>query len=390
MRQNFHKVVATAIATVAVVIAALGVGQFSARRQSLTPEDRWANAILHSFAPGDDAPRRTLVRFAEAIAASDSPSNIYVSLGDYLRGPVPVAGAWQEAFGSDEKLFAAAADHDALDAGIDSVFEVMNGGDESTAAYLGALRADPGNRLAHFRVSVYGDDETGLASSQWLTKNDTANALGLYLEAAYAIDQHPGSVLKLMKTAVSRPSIYLPPDVFPVSANTTFPSFFERFSGKPVSSTALEYIVHRQNTWFDFNDSLRNGVEMALDHVFKIADDCGDARSEDAIVIHQQACHQLIFNQSGNLLLSFSGIFRHDDSYRLLTERIQPSSPMFAVCERQHRQVQRFRMLLKSHWQPRHEQIREVSPDMIFSGTANPVQAETNVVMEVQSMALEP
>ena len=193
-----------------------------------------------------------------------------------------------------------------------------------------------------------------------------------------------------MATAVCRPAISLPPDVIPLPPDTTFPPFFNHFSGKPVSAPALEYIVHRQNTWFDFNDSLRSGIEQVLDHVIEIANDGEDARSEDAIVIHQQACHQLIFNQSGNLSLSFSGIFRHDDSHRLLIERIPPSNPVFAVCERQHRQVQRFRKLLKSHWQPRHEEIREVSPDMIFSGTVNPVRAETKLVTEVQSMALKP
>ena len=218
--------------------------------------------------------------------------------------------------------------------------EVMNGDDESAAAYLAAVRSDPSNRLAHFRVSVYGDEEAGLTSSQWLTKNDSENALGLYLEAAYAVDQAPNSVLQLMATAVCRPAISLPPDVIPLPPDTTFPPFFNHFSGKPVSAPALEYIVHRQNTWFDFNDSLRSGIEQVLDHVIEIANDGEDARSEDAIVIHQQACHQLIFNQSGNLSLSFSGIFRHDDSHRLLIERIPPSNPVFAVCERQHRQVQ--------------------------------------------------
>jgi hypothetical protein len=193
-----------------------------------------------------------------------------------------------------------------------------------------------------------------------------------------------------MATAVSRPTISLPPDVIPLSADTTFPSFFDQHSGQPVSAGALEYIVHRQNTWFDFNDSFRNGIQLVLDHIMEIAIDCGDARSEDAILIHQQACHQLIFNQSGNLSLSLLGVFRHVSSHRLLTERVASDDPAFAVCERQHRQVERFRKLLASHWEPRHEKIRGISPDLIFSGTAYPVRAETELVLEVQSMALQP
>lgn len=384
------KPLAVIIALIAVICTSLAVSRFSDYQQTSTASNLWANAVLNSLSPNDDAATRTLDRFAVAIAGSDDSSNIYVSLGDYLRGPAHVAEAWQQAFGNDQELVEAAiSDPDALYTKADGIISIMNRDDQAAAAYAAAVCENSTNRLAHFRVAVYGDTDAGIASSQWLTANDSSNALGLYLEAAYALEHAPDSVLQLMQAAVSRPAIHFPPDVIPELGTTTFPQFFEQFSGQPVTKSALRFIVHRQNSMFDFNDPVRNAIERVLDHVAQIADDCGDPHSESAILIHQHACHQLVFNTSAKLSLSFSGIFRHDDSHKLLS-RLAPTHPMIKTCELKHKQVQRFGQLLKSHWGPSNEEIRKFTPEMIFSGTVDPVTAETALVTQVQEMALQP
>lgn len=387
---KLSKSLAVTIAAIAVACTALAVGQFSARHQTSEPSELWANAILYSFDRGEDASKRTLRRFAEAIAASDNASNIYVSLGDYLRGPVPFANAWNKAFGDDEKLAAATSDPDGLYASVDGIISIMDGDDQAAAAYVAAVREDPDNRLAHFRVALYGDTDEGIASARWLITNDSSNALGLYLEAAHAIACAPDSVLPLMQAAVSRPAIHLPSDVVPDPGTATFPESFEHFSGQPVSKSALGFIVHRVNTMFSFDDPLGSAIELVLAHILQIADDCGDPRSETAILIHQQLCHQLVFNTSAELFISFSGIFQHEDSYQLLLSRLAPTHPMVQTCELKHKQVQRFRELLKSHWRPGREEIRKFTPEMILSGAVNAVAAETALVTQIQKMALQP
>ncbi|MFO0975782.1 MAG: hypothetical protein U0996_05250 [Planctomycetaceae bacterium] len=387
---NFAKSLSVSVALSGLVCISFFVMRLSDRQLSPTPADLWASAILYSFEPEEDASRKTLHRFAEAISVADNPSDVYISLGDYLRGPIPVAGAFKKAFGDREKLAVAAARQDVLYNSIDQIFSVMNGGEESVAAYVAAVKASPGSRLAHFRVGVYGDSDASLASSQWLTRHDSTNALGLYLEAAHAVRRDTDSTLELLGTAVSRPAIFIPPDVVPDPVATCFPPVFGRYSGRRANKSSLEFIVHRQNTWFDFNDPFRHGVELMLDQVIQIADDCGDPRSTAAIVTHHQACHQLVFNTSANLSLSFIGVFRHQHSYQLLLDRFRPSDPVFKNCEAKQEQILRFRQLLKSHWKQRHQKILEYSPEMIFSGEVNRVAAEAALTAEVQSMALQP
>ncbi|GAB5440483.1 MAG: hypothetical protein Fues2KO_08320 [Fuerstiella sp.] len=381
---------ASRAAIVALIVTSFAVARYSLPKRTVSPSDLWADAIVSSFNPGDDAVAETHKRFAKAISVSDNPDHVYVSLGDYLRGPVPLWHTWNKAFGDDQELMAAAANEALRGAGTNRVLSFLNGDNGAAQAYVAAIAISPTSRLAHFRVSVFGEKTVALRSARWLAKNEPRNALGLYLEAALVADDDRERFFKLMSDAVGRPNLELPDEVLPEPTNTVYPPSFEKFAGLPVTKAGLKFLGHRHNQLVSFVDPFRDSVERLLAELLEIADDRGHPRSDSAAIIHQQVCHQLVFNESGNLFLATTGELRRRDSYQLLLNRLSAEQRRILHCESMNGQIKRFGELMSEGGWPTLTKMRKTSLDEILSGKFDAVAAETDVVRRFQALAREP
>src|SRR5690349_11243718 len=106
-------------ALVAVVAGAMIVSRPLSPSDSRQPDQSanyfWTEAVLHSL-PIEDADYTAAVRFyAQAISHSQTPSNIYIAWGDYLRGPMPISEFFTNVTEDEEKLAEAVKHPEKLD-----------------------------------------------------------------------------------------------------------------------------------------------------------------------------------------------------------------------------------------------------------------------------------
>lgn len=378
---------------VASVSAVLGIAVFAIStipdRQELSdPEKLWATAVLHSLPARDVDPETAGNLYLEAIKQTKSPSNMYVAFGDFLRGPLSVSIEWNKVFADDVLLNEFVEEPELVENLADDVFSIIDGDDQAVAAYLAAIRADPSSPLPRFRVAVYGKNADAVQSARWLSQNCRDNALGPYLEAAAAVQNNSSAVVAFVQEANRRTAIGLYDDPVPSPNGVIFPQFYENFAGKPVPRSALRKIVDRQNTWLEFRDPLRDAFESVLDHLYEIAQDETNAEFKAAMTAHHASCHQLVFNASGDMLLSLSGIFRYEKSYELIETHFDPNTPEYLNAVLENEQIDRFRQSIKTVWRPRYDKILAIPVDSVFAGESDPVLLKRQLVREIQADAL--
>ena len=388
-----------------IVAAMLIVATFlTARVDVHTPRRKsaqqlWAKAVLHSFPGTDVEPDIVPQLYALAIARTESPANIYVALGDFLRGPVTFAAALNMLKDNDQVARLTRVPgidepgpmelQEAAEA-LDRAFSFLSGGDDAVAAYRAAERADPASPLPRFRLAVYAAGEIRLKAARWLSENAPDNAIGPFLEAACIVESDPSSVLTLVAEANRREMFYLYRDPVPEPERITFPGFFEEFAGRPVPQSVLQVCVHRQNTMLDFADPLNDSLQSVLDRLQEIAEDRDDPRSTTAIAAHQKSCDQIIFNSSGDFGIAISAVIRCQGTIELASEQINRDFAEYARLTETYECIERFTKLAKSKWSPRSRQIRQFGREDIMSRAANPVLLEEELVKTIQAMALDP
>jgi hypothetical protein len=174
-----------------------------------------------------------------------------------------------------------------------------------------------------------------------------------------------------------------------MAVGNKFPEIFPELAGQPVTASALELIVSRQNTWFEYADPLRKSLESLRDKLLSLAQDSANPQADEALLAHHTFCHRLVFNSSARLMLSFPGLFGFNNSFELIQKRFAVNSDVFAQAAAEHAQIDRFRKLIRSTWQPRHDEIRKITPEEAFTGQTNTVQLELALVREIQSTALK-
>lgn len=377
-----------ALAIAVAVIAAAGVAVYlpvTQQQPSVVADDLWAEAVLVSFPTQTSDSSEVVALYAAAIQEADRKAPLYVALGDFYRGPLAVAEELEPA------LLAVQRSAEVGDE-VESLIATMQGNEKCIQCYAAAVRADPHHLPGWYRLARYTEGQTALDAIRLLQDQAPDNAIGWYLEASHRLsDGDIHAVLHLVEHGNQAAYFLTYQPELPRSNSVNFPRIFGALEGRPVPPSAVEYLVQRQNDWFQFASSLHYSLRTTGRSLCEGA--AHDAQTGDvesavrkSIAAHQLAAQMLRIDPPDGLTV-ISGLGLARSSIESLRRLLPADDPRLMERERVQRFVARYHELIRDQYLPALGDIREIPFNDIMEGEASPVQMEYKLLLQIRATA---
>lgn len=382
--------VCLAVCALGIMLLAAGNGPPS-RHAPPTADDLWAEAILYSL-PVDGVDADDVVRkFDDAIAAGDDKAAVYVSLGDFHRGPHVVASIFTDLVA---EVAVAGPESNKLEAKANSLIETIRGADPSIQAYFAATEVDPDCAVAWYRLACHATGDVRLTACRWLQEHRPENALGWYLEAIHHSEgEDVQVVLECIQRGNERAVFRTYPAGYPQQLTLVYPREFDEFAGDPVPASAVEITARKAiDEYFSFADPLRQGLR-AVTYRLCDAARAEAARDEPEYAVQIARMAQAFAAKVAAVdppdgLIIITGIGQAFAPIALLRYLLPPQSADRMAGEELHARLLRFRDLFReSYLGTCRDEIKGISHHDWMRGKGNPLAIEARWLHQVRDDA---
>lgn len=383
---------------VCAVVVVLGLMLFAVgptvqpQSQSRTPDDLWAEAILYSL-PLEGCDSADVVhRYERAIAAADDKAAVYVSLGDFYRGPT-VAGAMFAEFAA-ALVESQGAPSEEAEAAAGQFLAVVEGADPSLNAYIAATQADPECLPAWYRLACFAKGEVRLSACRWLQDHAPENALGWYLEAVYHAEEEDfDAVLDAVGRGNQCSTFRIYPLKYPQNLTLAYPAVYDELAGVPVPASAVAMLAKKTVAeFFQFADPMHQGVRAVVEALCD-REEAHAANNDPVAVVHRAiAAHEFTVKIAAvdppDVGITVTALGSSYESMRRLRELLPRDSAGLKAREDVHSKVVRYRDLLNTKFFDEfRKEIERHDPAEFMRGTVDPLRSEDRLLREIRAEA---